>query len=84
MRIPGLLASINRLARAVNWSVAYTTNLLVALPVLEATVCKFAVRAVSLMAMLCVCAVYDQVVVSMAALACGVHWFVANVTLLVR
>ena len=84
VRIPGLIASIDRLARAVNALVAHTANLLVALPVLEAAACEFVVAAEFSMAMLDAFAVGETVAVSMVALVCGVHGFVANVNMLVR
>ena len=84
VRIPGLLASIDWLALAVNWLVAHTTNLLVALLVLEATGCKFVVRAEPLMAMLGAFTVGEKVAVSVAALVYCVHGLVTNVNLLVR
>ena len=84
MRIPGLLAALDRLARAATWLVAHTNNLLVALPVFEATVCMFFVTSEPLMAMLDTCTVCEEAVASMAASVCGVHGFVANVNLLVR
>ena len=51
---------------------------------LDATGCKFVVRAEPLMVLLGVCTVGGKLVVSMAAFVCGVHGFVANVNLLVR
>ena len=79
-----MLASVDRSARAITWLAAHTRDLLVTLPVLEATACKFFVRAEPLMAMLGACTVYEKLIVSMAALVCGVHRSVANANLLVR